>query len=206
MGKRQKYIVALVALGTIASGAVFMITATRAFFYSSDSKEVAAPNLEQSAPIRKAPVAARPERLIIPSLQIDALVQQVGVKANGAMATPKNFTDVGWYKYGTIPGQEGSAVIAGHVDNGLALPGVFKHLSDLKIGDELYVQTIDGSKLRFVVQDIQKYSHTAVPTEEVFNARGAAHLNLITCDGTWIPTDKTYDKRLIVYSTLAADE
>lgn len=206
MGKSQKYIIALVAIGTLGSGAFFITTVTRAFFYSSDSEEVAAPKLEQSAPARTAPVASRPERLIIPSLQIDALVQQVGIKANGAMATPSNFTDVGWYKYGTIPGQEGSAVIAGHLDNGLALPGVFKHLSELQVGDDLYVQTVDGSKLRFVVKDIKKYPYTAVPTEKVFNAQGAAQLNLITCEGSWLPSARTYDHRLIVYTTLATEE
>ena len=96
-----------------------------------------------------------PERLIIPKLSIHALVHPVGIRADGTMGVPSNFTDVAWYKYGPAPGEKGSAVIDGHVDNALALPGVFKHLSELAPGDDVYVETASSTEVHFIVTDVE---------------------------------------------------
>ncbi len=147
-----------------------------------------------------------PLRLDIPSLHIDAAVQDVGVKPDGSMGTPNNFTDVAWYKYGTVPGEIGSAVIDGHVDNGLSLAGVFKHLNNIEVGDEVDVQTESGKTLRFTVAAIADYDYKSVPTNQLFNASDVPRLNLITCDGAWVKGEKTYDHRLVVYTTLTSIE
>lgn len=184
----------------IAAG-VFSWTLVHATLFAPDA-EVDNPTLAASAPIAHAPSASLPARLMIPSLHIDAAVQQVGLRADKSMGIPSNFSDVAWYKYGIIPGQVGSAAIDGHVDNGLSLPGVFKHLGDLKIGDDVYVQQEGGAKIHFVVDDIQSYPYKNVPTDYIFNRSDAARLTLITCEGTWVKADKTYDQRLVVYTKL----
>src|SRR5262249_51609088 len=136
--KRTTTTTAAIGIITLAAVVIFAWTAVHALFYAPD--ETFAP----SGAAVVAPTSSDPARLIIPSLSIDANVQYVGVKKDGSMGTPDNFTDVAWYRYGTIPGQLGSAVIDGHVDNGLALAGVFKHLQDIKVGDDVYVGTKDG--------------------------------------------------------------
>lgn len=143
-----------------------------------------------------------PSRLLIPSLKINANVQFVTVNDKGNMGTPKGFTDVAWYKPGTIPGEIGSAVMAGHVDNALALDGVFKHLKDLKVGDDVYVENRAGKKLHFQVNEVKFYSYQDVPAALIFGQRDASHLNLISCAGTWLKDVKTYDQRVVVYTTL----
>lgn len=143
-----------------------------------------------------------PNTLIIPSLDIEANVQYVGTNSKGNMGTPNNFTDVSWYKPGTIPGETGSAVMAGHVDNGLSLSGVFKHLENIKAGDDVYVMRNDGLKLHFVVNNVVSYPYTDVPAEIIFGSQEGKFLNLITCVGEWVPGQKTYNQRLIVYTTL----
>ncbi|MDB5258959.1 MAG: class sortase [Candidatus Taylorbacteria bacterium] len=146
----------------------------------------------------------KPSRLSIPSLNIDANVQHVGIGKSGNMAVPNNFTDVGWYRYGTIPGQPGSAVMDGHVDNGLALAGVFKYLRTIKKGSEIYVITEKGSRIRFLVTDIAAYDYTDKSVDKkVFSGSGGSLLYLITCTGDWVPGNKTYDHRLIVTAQLA---
>lgn len=145
---------------------------------------------------------ALPERLSIPEIGVNAAVQHVGLTKKGNMANPSNFTDVAWYKFGPVPGTLGSAVMAGHLDNALALDGVFKKLNELEIGDEVYVTAEDGTKLRFKVTDAQVYPYDNAPLEKIFNAKDAKRLNLITCAGIWLKAEKTYSERLVVYAEL----
>ncbi len=140
-----------------------------------------------------------PISIRIPAIGVDTSVEKVGITYAGNMAVPHNYVDVGWYKYGTVPGDVGSSVIAGHVDNGFGTPAVFKRLSELKNGDDVYVIMHGGRTLRFVVADTQIYPYQDGPLQKIFNA---ARLNLITCAGTWIPSAKTNDKRLVVYAKL----
>lgn len=142
-----------------------------------------------------------PSRLSIPLLGIDAKVQKVGITASGNMATPNNFVDVGWYKYGTIPGDKGSAVIAGHVDNGLAFPGVFSKLKNIKEGDDIFVETENSQTLHFVVKEIKTYPFDA-KVKEVFSRDDGRWINLITCTGIWVEKHKTHNKRLVVSAIL----
>ncbi|MDB5225741.1 MAG: class sortase [Candidatus Adlerbacteria bacterium] len=191
----------IVALITAAASVVFATTLARAVWYAPDI-EMASSTLAAAAPARQAEPGDLPERLRIPALGIDAHVKQVGINEAGNMATPGNFTDAGWYKYGTVPGFEGSAVMDGHVDNALALDGVFKHLGDLAPGDEIYVDTASSTPLRFVVVRVESYAAAEVPLDELFNKKGGAYLHLVTCDGAWIKDKKEYDRRLVVYAEL----
>jgi len=143
-----------------------------------------------------------PSRLQIPKLQVDANVQKAGIAKSGNIAVPSNFTDVAWYKYGSLPGQAGSAVMDGHVDNALSLPGVFKHLGTLAKGDNIYVQTVGGTQLHFVVSDVEIYPVADVPMTDITRTVGPPRLVLITCDGAWVQSQKMYDQRLVVYASL----
>ena len=145
-----------------------------------------------------------PERLIIPKIGVDADVQHVGVTRKGNMAAPNNFVDTGWYKYGTVPGDLGSAVIAGHEDNAVSTPGVFYDLHQLEVGDIIEVVGENGGTLTFRVVDkkIHPYNLTGPELEKIFNTQGKARLNLITCAGDWLPAAKTNDKRLVIYTEL----
>jgi LPXTG-site transpeptidase (sortase) family protein len=148
--------------------------------------------------------SALPSRLIIPKLGIDTDVQRLGLTKKGNMAAPSNFTDVSWYKLGTVPGEVGSAVMAGHEDNAAGLDGVFKHLDELKEGDDVYVVNASGAKLHFQVTGtaVYPYNLSGAELKKVFAAADAARLNLITCAGTWIQSLKTNDKRLVVFTKL----
>jgi sortase A len=189
----------MVAVITVLAIAIFVWTALRALFYAPDSEA----RVPTWAMIAIAPDSSKPVRLQIPSLHIDANVQNVGLNAMGNVQAPDNFTDVGWYKYGTVPGYLGSAVIDGHVDNGLALSGVFKHLEDIKVGDQVYIITQGGSKLHFVVTDIVQYPYTNAPINLIFGQNDTPRLNLITCTGTWVAGKDTYSERLVVFTKLS---
>ncbi|MGE5540688.1 MAG: class F sortase [Bacillota bacterium] len=181
---------------TLFAVGVFGYTLIHALYLSPQGEQYAPAHAVSIGPVEE------PDRLIIPSLSIDANVQQVGLTKAGNMGIPSNFKDVAWYKYGTAPGQKGSAVIDGHVDNGLALPGVFKHLGDIAVGDTVQVHTKQGSTLTFAVDEIERYPKDAVPLDKVFSRADTARLTLITCTGDWVQAQRTYDTRLIVYTHL----
>ena len=142
-----------------------------------------------------------PVRLIIPVIGVNAKIQYVGVTPEGTMAVPSNATDVGWFKLGPRPGEKGSAVIAGHLDKENGEAGVFINLYKLKKGDKLYTEDGRGTSITFVVQESRTYDPGYA--NDVFSGTGSAHLNLITCDGVWDGTKKSYSKRLVVFADIA---
>ena len=198
--RNTRYI--LVGAVTLISALVFTTTLVRAFFIPNGEIELPKA-VEARAPSAVVENTERPARLRVPSIAIDARVEDVGITKTGNMAVPKSFSEVGWYRYGPVPGQKGSAVFAGHVDNAIALPGVFKKLGEIKIGDEIVVETEGGKALRFVVEEKQTYPYDQVPAERLFNRADTARLNLVTCGGAWIQSEKTYDERVVVYARLA---
>ena len=151
----------------------------------------------------------QPAQLSIPAIHVDASVMNVGKTAQGLMDAPVSqainspyWTHVFWYAPGTAPGQTGNAVIAGHVDRVGGDPAVFWYLRNLVAGDDIYVTTIQGQKLHFVVERAVKYPATASSSDvlnAVFGPSPGHHLNLITCSGVW--TGHGYDQRLVVFTT-----
>lgn len=193
---------------TVVGIVIFSYTLVHAVFYAPDEGGPAIPTSMVSQGTNPTHVAASPvssgipSRLEIPALSIDAHVQQVGTNGAGNMSAPSNFTDVAWYKYGAEPGELGSAVFAGHVDNGLSLAGVFKHLDEVKTGNDIYIETASGGRLHFVVTSVTSYDYKDAPTEQIFEQDDKAYLKLLTCTGDWVPGDRTYDHRLVVTAVL----
>jgi len=145
------------------------------------------------------PGALLPARLKIPSIGVNAPVEQVGVKDDGSMGTPTTFGDVGWYLPGAKPGSgKGSAVFAGHVDNALTTAGVFEHLSQVKVGDYVVVEDAGGKSLIYRVVSSQSYASNEAPLNKIFATDGAPQLVLITCIGNWVTSQKQFDQRLVV--------
>ena len=140
-------------------------------------------------------------RLRIPKIGVDAVIKNMGITSEGAMAVPGNRVDVGWFSLGTIPGDTGSAVIGGHNvwDSG---SGVFVNLNQLKKGDVVVVVDAKGTSVPFVVRDMRTYDAADTHTG-IFDSKSGAHLNLITCSGTFDPITKRYTKRLVVFTDAA---
>jgi LPXTG-site transpeptidase (sortase) family protein len=143
-----------------------------------------------------------PAKLIVPSLGIEAAVEHVGKKADGSMDTPKTIANVAWYEPGSMPGEQGNAVFAGHVNNALGMAGVFKELSALRQGDTVEVVGEGGERYRYEVERVAEYHLTNAPLEEIFAKTGPSRAVLITCEGTWDKEARTYDKRLVVVARL----
>jgi sortase (surface protein transpeptidase) len=145
-----------------------------------------------------------PIRLLIPAIGVNAAIETVGVTPDGDLAVPKQnpWIDVGWYASGSLPGEQGSAVIDGHLDRPGGYPAVFWRLRDLQTGDEVRVIDAVGKTLRFHVTGIAFYSPQNAPIQEIFGNDSGDFLNLITCAGDWIPSQHQTTLRLVVYTSL----
>jgi len=142
-----------------------------------------------------------PVRLVIPSIGLDAPIEYVGVNAKGEMDVPAgNSGNVGWYKYGTVPGRVGSAVIDAHVY------AAFANLKDVKVLGDVYVITAGGESLHFKVAERVVHRLSDMSAEHLFNRADTKRLNLITCAGQYISSMETYDHRLVLYAELVEEK
>ncbi|MDQ3064853.1 MAG: class F sortase [bacterium] len=145
---------------------------------------------------------SRPVRIQIPRIGVDAKIDLLGLTKAGDMASPKNISNAGWYKLGAMPGNEGSAVVAGHRTGLKGVPGIFIDLDKLQKGDNIIIIDEQKQSIRFVVQKIREYKLNEKP-EEVFTSSNGAHLNLITCTGSWSSANNSFSERLVVFADKA---
>ncbi|MGC9599377.1 MAG: class F sortase [Minisyncoccia bacterium] len=148
-----------------------------------------------------------PVRLIIPKLNIDAGFQYTGLKSDGTMEVPSNIYDVGWFTGSARPGERGVAIITGHIAQirkGVVTKlGVFNDLNELSAGDKLYVLNDKGESATFTVRESRSYDPSADAIDVFTSTDGGAHLNLITCEGSWNQAQLSYTQRLVVFTDAA---
>lgn len=163
-----------------------------------------ATNTAAAMNVQEAPRPGLPIRLEIPSIKVNAGIEEVGRTPQGAMDVPSHPSTTAWYNLGPRPGEVGSAVIAGHYGWYNNIPAIFDNLHKIKIGDNLSVVDDAGQTLHFVVRELRSYTLSENPSD-VFNSDdGQTHLNLVTCQGAWNAAQKSYPKRLVVFTDLVS--
>jgi len=146
--------------------------------------------------------APQPRRLIIPAIAVEAPITAVGLEPSGIMASPDEAQIVGWYELGPRPGDRSNAVLAGHLDWKGEI-GAFNRLDELKAGDILDVQSEDGTRYRYLVEQIQTYETASAPVAEIFGPTAGPELTLITCAGSYNPVQQLYRDRLVIRARAA---
>lgn len=149
------------------------------------------------------PVRAVPLQVRIGTISVDAPLVPVGLEDDGAMEIPHRVAEIGWYDpdgLGVVPGQTGTAVLAGHVDSRSQGRGALYDLRDLQVGETIEVDLDDGTVQRWLITDIIQYPKDVLPLEEVFTWAGPSRLVLITCGGEFDRTARSYTDNLVVYA------
>jgi LPXTG-site transpeptidase (sortase) family protein len=141
-----------------------------------------------------------PARIKIPSIHVDAIVEQVGLTPEGAVDVPKDPANAAWYDLGPLPGTEGSSVITGHVNWYNGAKGVFENLGKVKPGDRIEVVDDRGLSVFFIVREARSYDADAHAADVFISSDGKSHLNLITCEGVWDSRAKQYTQRRVVFA------
>ncbi len=119
----------------------------------------------------------------------------------GTVNVPTNFAEPGWYNGARSPGQKGSAVILGHVDN-FHGPAAFFNLDKLKLGNHVDVTLKDGRKLVFAVIGERMYQKTNFPDRLVYGARDYPALQLVTCGGIFDSATGHYLSNIVIFTAL----
>jgi hypothetical protein len=171
--------------------------------------------------LRAGPVEL-PLALRIPSLRLAAPILGVGMTADDVMDAPKGPIDdpvwhkAFWYRGGGIPGDVGTATLAGHVNDPLGRPALFARLDALRTGDPILIHdTRSGLEIHFTVVKREIYSARQADDPEILAqiygsgpvsgqgplpaSDGLAHLTLITCSGSYV--NGSFDQRLVIYAT-----
>ncbi|MFZ1301811.1 MAG: class F sortase [Candidatus Microsaccharimonas sp.] len=145
--------------------------------------------------------ADAPRVLTIDALGIRSRIMPMTVNASNAIQAPVNIFDSGWYKGSANPGTKGAALIDGHA-SGATRQGLFAYLDKLEPGDKITIERGSGQVLTYAVVHEEVVPLDGIDMNKALRPYGDATegLNLITCTGTWIPSQKTYDKRVLVYA------
>ncbi|WP_281156016.1 class F sortase [Streptomyces sp. HYC2] len=143
-----------------------------------------------------------PLRIRIPSIRIDAPLTGLALTKSGSLEAPPadNKNLAGWYEAGTTPGERGTAIVAGHVDNARG-PAVFYNLGALKKGSTVEVDRRDGGVAVFTVDAIEVYETEDFPDEKVYGAATRPELRVITCGGGYSRTTG-YRGNVVVFAHL----
>jgi hypothetical protein len=149
---------------------------------------------------QKLALGGAPTRLKVKSIGVDTPLETLRLGAAGELDPPDDFAKAGWYAGGTVPGDIGPAVIAGHVDNKSG-PAVFYKLRELAEGDRIEVVR-DGRTVRFTVSSTAWYPKNAFPTAKVYGPTPDSQLRLITCGGVFNHKLRSYTDNLVVYAVL----
>ncbi len=150
---------------------------------------------------RGQPSLGLPVRLKIPTIHVDAPLESVGLAPDGSVDVPKSRVSAAWFNLGPRPGEKGSSVIDGHFGwwkDGT--PAVFDNLGKLRKGDKLYIEDEKGATATFVVRAFRTFDQNEEAPSVFSSSDGKAHLNLITCEGTWDKVAKSYSQRLVVFT------
>jgi hypothetical protein len=144
--------------------------------------------------------AAPPRWISVPAIGVSARVVRLGLNPDHTLQVPRDPRETGWYANGPEPGEQGGAVIAGHVDS-QAGPGAFYRLGELRRGALVSIRRADGTTVRFRVDAVERWAKTDFPTRRVYGPTRDAALRLITCGGLFDGASGHYLDNTVVYAS-----
>ena len=169
---------------------------------SAPAPTAATPSPGTAAPA-ETPAAAPPASLSIPSTGTESALLHLGLREDGSLEVPPEppGSPASWFTGSPAPGDQGPAVLLGHVNATGGGPGVFADLRALKPGDRINIAREDGSTAVFAVDKGEQYGKTDFPTLEVYGNTEQPELRLITCDG-FDAASGEFEDNYVVYATL----
>ncbi|MFI8927445.1 class F sortase [Streptomyces sp. NPDC053474] len=201
-GRAGTALIGTVTALALCSGAWLLHSGTAGHPPPQPSAAQAASPGTRSAPGAAPLPPSPPDRVRVPAIGVDAPLMGLGLTRQGSLDVPPPRHDnlAGWYEAGTTPGERGTAIVAGHVDNADG-PAVFYRLGALKKGQVIEVERRDGTVALFAVDAVEVYDAKSFPDEKVYGAAARAELRVITCGGAY--SKRTgYQGNVVVFAHL----
>jgi len=150
--------------------------------------------------------AADPKYIDIPVIGIaNTPILKLGLLSSGAISTPDNIYEAGWYDASSLPGQPGAMFIYGHVSSWTA-DGIFYSLKKLLPGNKVIITRGDNTTYTYTVISTRVYPYNKVNMSQVLSPVNPKKpgLNLMTCTGQVISGTSEFNERLVVFTSLVA--
>lgn len=143
--------------------------------------------------------AARPTRVRIPQLGVDARVAPAGINLNkGELAVPSDIRRAGWWRDGAVPtDRNGATLIAGHVDSARRGPGAFFSLKRARAGQRIQVTMANGRSRTYRITSVTRVLKDRLPAS-IYSLKGRSRLVLVTCGGPFDQASGHYKDNIIV--------
>jgi Sortase domain len=207
------YAIVVAGLALISAGAVSAFyddPAERGAAAGPPPVHIFAPLAVPSSPVRvpvPAPAASAgldaytqlPVALVLPGRTAVPVVA-VAVRADRSLLLPA-IDEVGWWSGGGQPGQSGTVVLAGHLDDDSGRLGALAVAGSLRPGERVTVNTLAGASV-YRVTAVQQYRKTQLP-RTLFARTGPRRLVMITCGGDYTP-GRGYADNIVVTATLTS--
>ncbi|MHB1865268.1 MAG: class F sortase [Candidatus Saccharimonadales bacterium] len=173
----------------------------------------------KSISVNDAPSSVKPKPAVVASYSVppsnpkyisieaigvkDVPIIKLGLLSSGAIATPDNIYEAGWYDSSSLPGQSGAMFIYGHVSSWQA-DGIFYNLKQLIPGDQVVITRGDNKTFTYVVVTSKIYQYNNVDMNQVLAPISSTipGLNLMTCTGQVIKGTSEFNERLVVFTKL----
>lgn len=143
-----------------------------------------------------------PAELMIGDISLWAPVVPVGIEPDGQLEIPDE-TEVGWYRFGSRPGQAGTTVLAAHVSWNDTY-GPFFDLARLEPGASIELTLADGTNREYQVVERAQYGKTELPPDRIWTRDGPETLVLITCGGDFNRRIRRYADNIVIYAAPVA--
>ena len=153
--------------------------------------------LPTAAPV-EVPVSVR-----IPSIGVDSVLLSLGTNDDGSIKVPDpgpDYDKAAWFNGSPRPGENGPAVLEGHVDSAKNGPSVFYDLGKVAVGDRIEVTRADGTMAGFTVYETRVVPKDQFPTLAVYGNTAGPELRVITCGGPFDRSVRSYEDNVVVFA------
>lgn len=130
-----------------------------------------------------------------------APVDFVQLTEQRSLIPPTDVSRLGWYSASAIPGEPGnvgSSVITGHINEASQGEGYAAKFTKLKIGDEVTVKVDDEDRVFRVITEPKLVVKGDELPESINDATGSNRLVLVTCGGKFVGGTLGYAENVIV--------
>ncbi len=144
-----------------------------------------------------------PRYIRIPSMSIESRVRRLGLDSSGAVGTPNNIYDVGWYDSSAKPGdKDGVSIMLGHLA-GPSAHGIFWGINKIATDTMVEIEKGNGEVVMYKVTKVEEVPISEFDMASYLKSEkpGTNELRLVTSTGKFDTVSVNNSDRYVVFAT-----